>query len=128
MLSSSAIRYYSNAWKGNQYIKTFNLTKLGTGVGIGTSIVGAGIGVTNYILSDKSWGDYGQIGISLLSAGLTFGGPTTPIGIGIGFIDVAGGFNGFYNWLDNQQQLYKNTGGVIVSVNGIHTFIPFQKP
>jgi hypothetical protein len=127
-LSSGAVRYYSNAWKGNQYIKTFNLTKLGTGVGVGTSVFGFFIGGYNFAVSDKSWGDYGQLGISILSSGLTLGGPTTPIGIGIGVMDLAGGFNGFYNYLDTQQQFYNNTGGVMLPVNGIPTFIPIRKP
>jgi hypothetical protein len=127
MLTSGAVRYYSNAWKGNQYIKTFNLTKLGTNVGYGTSTLGFGFGMYNFAVSDKSWGDYGQLGISLLSSGLTLSGYTAPIGIGIGFIDVAGGFNGFYNYLDTQQHFYNSTGGVMLPVNGIPTFIPLRK-
>ena len=128
MLSSGAVRYYSNAWKGNQYIKTFNLTKIGANVGYGASALGFGFGIYNFTVSDKSWGDYGQLGVSLLSSGLTLSGYTAPIGIGIGFIDVAGGFNGFYNYLDTEQQFYKGTGGVMLPVNGIPTFIPLRKP
>jgi hypothetical protein len=129
MLNSGAIRYYANAWKGNQYIKTFNLTKLGSNVGYGTSFVGFGIGLYNFFdTENKTWGTYGQLGISLLSSGLTLCGYTAPIGIGIGFIDVAGGFNDFYNDLDSQHQFYNSTGGVILLVNGIPSFIPLRKP
>jgi RHS repeat-associated protein len=128
ILSSWAVRYYSNTWKGNQYIKTFNLTKLGTNVGYGTSALGFGFGIYNFAVSDKSWGDFGQLGVSLLSSGLTLSGYTAPIGIGIGFIDVAGGFNGFYNYLDTQQQFYNSTGGVMLPVNNIPYFIPLRKP
>jgi len=129
MLSSGAIRYYFNAWKGNQYIKTFSLTKLGTNIGYGTSFVGFGIGLYNFFDTEsKTWGTYGQLGISLLSSGLTLSGPTSPIGIGIGFIEVAGGFSGFYNYLDSQQQFYNSTGGMLLPVNGIPTFIPIRKP
>lgn len=128
MLSSGAVRYYPNAWTGNQYIKTFNLTKLGTNVGYGTSALGFGFGIYNFAVSDKSWGDYGQLGVSLLSSSLTLSGYTAPIGIGIGFIDVAGGFNGFYHYMDTQQQFYNSTGGVMLPVNGIPTFIPLRKP
>ena len=112
---SLSLKYYASAWTGGSKarITTYNLLKLGTGVGYGTSFLGAGIGAVNFALSDKSWGDYGALGISLLSSGLTLSGYTAPIGIGMGFIDLAGGFNGFYNYLDNQQQFYNITGGVM---------------
>ena len=126
--SSGAVRYYPNAWTGNQYIKTFNLTKVGTGVGYGTSAFGFFVGGYNFAVSDKSWGDYGQLGISLLSSGLTLSGYTAPIGIGIGLIDVAGGFIGFYNYLDTQQQFYNSTGGVMLPVNNVSTFISIRRP
>ena len=129
MLKTSAtLRYYPSAWTGNQYIKTYNLTKVGTGVGYGTSFVGAGLGAVNFALSDKSWGDYGALGISLTSAALTCFPYTTPIGIGIGVVDITGGFNGFYNYLDNHQEFYNNTGGVILPINNIPTFIPIRRP
>jgi hypothetical protein len=98
------------------------------GVGTGLTVAGGFIGVVNFGISDKSWGDYGQLGISFLSTGLTLSAPTAPIGIGLGVIDVAGGFNSFYNYLDNQQQFYNNTGGVIVPFNGVPTFIQLRKP
>ncbi len=62
--------------------------------------------------SAPAGGSYGKMGIGLLSAGLTYTPEpiTTTIGIGIGLVDVFGGFNGFYNWLDDQQMLYENFG------------------
>ena len=63
----------------------------------------------------------------MLSSGLTLSGVTAPIGIGIGFIDVMGGFNGLYEGLDANQQLYNTTGGVIFPINGIPTYIQFKK-
>ena len=127
MLSNGAIRYYSNAWRGNQYIKTFNLSKLGTRIGYGTTGVGIIYGSINFAMSDQSWGDYGQLGVSLLSSVLTLGVYTAPIGIGVGLIDVAGGFNGFYNYLDTQQQFYNSMGGVMVPANGIPYYIQLRK-
>ncbi len=106
---------YSLAYKG-----IGNATKFIKPVGVGTSIVGAGIGLYKFFgTENKTWGVYGQLGVSLLSSSLTLGGATAPIGIGIGVVDVFGGFNGFYNYLDNQQQFYNNTGGLFVPVNGI---------
>ena len=104
-----------------------SLTKLGKFAGYGTSFLGAGFGIYNFSVSDKSWGDYGQLGVSLLSAGLTCFPATTPVGIGIGFVDLGGGFNGFYNYLDSQQQLYNSTGGIMLPVNGIPYFIRLRK-
>jgi hypothetical protein len=83
--------------------------------------------VIGFTVSDRSWGDYGQLGVSSLSTGLTLSGATAPIGIGIGFIDVAGGFNGFYNYLDAQQQFYNNTGGLMIYVNGIPNYLQLKR-
>jgi len=94
--------------------------------GSGFTIAGGIIGGVNFAISDKSWGDYGQLGVSMLSTGLTLGSATAPIGIGIGLIDAFGGFNGFYNYLDNQQNFYNNTGGIMVPINGIPSFIPLK--
>ncbi|HOE05768.1 MAG TPA: hypothetical protein PLZ52_11165 [Bacteroidales bacterium] len=49
------------------------------------------------------------------------------IGIGIGVIDVFGGFNSFYEGLDSNEQLYKKTGCVIVPINGLPTCIILKK-
>lgn len=78
-------------------------------------------------MSDKSWGDYGALGISILSSGLTLGSATAPIGIGIGYVDVIGGFNGFYNYLDSQQQIYNTSGGVIIPINGLPCYIQLKE-
>ena len=126
LLSSRALRWYSNAWKGNQYVETYNLTKFGWRIGVGTAIVGAFIGTVDFTLSDKSWGDYGQLGVSLLSAGLTLDGFTAPAGIGIGLFDAGGGFNSFYNYLDLNQQLYNGTGGLILPINGVPQYFQIK--
>jgi hypothetical protein len=125
-----SLKYYASAWTGGSRarITTYNLTKLGKGVGYGTSTLGFGYGIYNFAVSDKSWGDYGQLGVSLLSSGFTLSGYTAPIGIGIGFIDVMGGFNSFYNFLNAQQQFYNSTGGIILPVNSNSTFIQLRKP
>ena len=93
------------------------------GIGTGTTILSAGFGIASFMMSDQSWGDYGQLGVSFLSTGLTLGGTTAPIGIGLGAVDAFGGLNGFYNYLDAQQNFYNNTGGILVPVNGFPAFI-----
>jgi hypothetical protein len=107
-----SLKYYASAWTGGSRarITTYNLTKLGKGVGYGTSFLGAGMGAVNFALSDKSWGDYSAFGISLLSSGLTLSGVTAPIGIGLGFIDLMGGFDSFYEGINSIQNIYNTTG------------------
>lgn len=104
------------------------------GIAKGTKVLGYGATTINIItsgirfyVSDRSWGDYGQLGIASLSFTLSFSGYTAPIGVGIGFIDIAGGFNGFYNHLDAQNQFYDNTGGVILPVNGIPYYLQLKR-
>ncbi len=41
-------------------------------------------------------------------------------------LDALGGLNGFYNYLDAQQNLYNNTGGILVPINGFPSFIPLK--
>jgi|GEM_PF-4223160 len=107
-----SFKYYLSGWAGGSRarITTYNLSKLGTGIGYGTSAIGFGFGIYNFAVSDNSWGDYGQLGVSLLSSSLTLFPVTSPVGIEISVIDLAGGFNGFYNYLDTKQQLYYSTG------------------
>jgi len=104
------------------------------GIAKGTKVLGYGATTINIITSgikfytsDRSWGDYGQLGIASLSFTLSFSGYTAPIGVGIGVIDIAGGFNGFYNHLDAQNQFYDNTGGVILPVNGIPYYLQLKR-
>ncbi len=127
---SVSLGWYKSGWStGNQYVKTtYSLSKLGKGIGYGTSFVGAAIGVINFELSDKSWGDYGQLGMSFLSSGLTCFPATTLVGIGLGAIDIIGGFNGFYNYLDENQHLYNNTGLIMIpsGIMGIPTFFKLK--
>lgn len=72
-------------------------------------------------------GQGGKLGVSLTSAGLSVFAYTAPIGLTIGFIDIAGGFNGFYNYLDNQHEFYKTTGGVMLPINGIPNYLRFKR-
>ncbi len=96
------------------------------GIGTGITILSAGFGIASFILSDHSWGDYGQLGVSFLSTGLTLSGSTAPIGIGLGVVDTFGGLNGFYNHLDAQQNFYNSTGGIILPINGFSAFISLK--
>ncbi len=95
-------------------------------IGYGTSFAGMFIGGFKFAASDQSWGDYGQLGISLLSSGLTINPSTAPLGIAIGGADILGGFNGFYNYLDTQQQFYENTGGIMIYTNQFPVFMPIS--
>ena len=105
-----------------------NYVKWGKRIGKGTSVLTAISGTATFAFSNKSWGDYGKLGISYLTAGLTyFPEPiTTTIGIGIGFYDGTGGFDSFYNYLNTNQQLYNSIGGVVLPVNGVPQFIPLK--
>ena len=65
--------------------------------------------------------------MSQSAVALTSYGPTAPIGLGASWVDLAGGFDGFYNHLNQQEQLYNSTGGVILPINYIPTFIQLKK-
>ncbi len=95
-----------------------------TKVGQRISIAGAGVsGIEFFTTENKTWGSYGKFGVGLLSAGLTyFPEPiTTGIGMGIGAIDLFGGFNGFYQTLDINQNLY-NSAGLLMLPSNLHGF------
>ncbi len=112
-LYSGRMRYWANTGWGNQHVfQTYKVATIGKVLGYGSSLFGAGLGVETFIESDKSWGDYGALGMTLLSSGLTLGTYTAPIGIGIGIADAFGAFDRFYNYLDIQQLSYNTTGGV----------------
>ena len=124
----SDTRIGSNIGYQIAYKSIGSATKYIQPIGVGTSIIGASIGLFKFIGNEnKTWGVYGQLGVSLLSSGLTLNGVTAPVGIVIGGIDAFGGFNGFYNYLDNQQQLYDSTGGLLLPVNGIPYYLQLNR-
>ncbi len=104
-------KYYPSGWIGGSpaRITTHSLTNLGRGLGRISTFGGITSGAMNFANSDMSWGDYGALGVSGLSIGLTaFPEPiTTVIGLGIGVTDSFGGFDDFYRFLDYQQTLYR---------------------
>ncbi len=97
-------------------------------LGYGTSAIGFIVGTYKFSVSNQSWGDYGQLGVSFLSSGLTISPYTAPFGIAIGAVDMFGGLNGFYNYLDNQEKFYNSTGGLILQINQYPVFIPITRP
>lgn len=98
------------------------------GIGYGTSFLGAVLGYVTFADSSGSWGDYGRLGVSLTSSTLTLGGSTAPIGIGMSWLDMAGGFDGFYNYLDSQEQFYNSSGGVMLpGPTGLQTYTQLRK-
>ena len=95
--------------------------------------LGYGMTATNVVLShieydktDKQWGDKAKLGVSYTATTLSLFGKTVPIGIGIGIIDFSGGFDGFYNHLNQQEKLYQSTGRIVIPTNGIPVFIQFK--
>jgi hypothetical protein len=120
-------RFGSNVGYSLAYNSFGNATKLIRPIGVGTSITGALIGTYKFSNKEnKTWGAYGQLGISYISSGLTLFEITAPVGIVIGTVDTFGGFNGFYNYLDNQQQLYNTTGYFMMPINGIPSYIKLK--
>lgn len=97
--------------------------------GAGSSFVGIGLSYINFNLSDQSWGDYGRLAVSSTSAGLTIFGSTAPIGIGIGLLDIGGGFDWFYNYLDGQEKIYESSGGHVINpgIPGLPPLIKLKK-
>ncbi len=67
-------KYYGNSWTGNQYAKTFNIGKIGKGIGqigFGAGLLFDGIGVANYY--DPSVGPNNQNSVSPVKAGVNTG-------------------------------------------------------
>ncbi|MBW3519569.1 hypothetical protein [Flavobacterium sp. NKUCC04_CG] len=67
-------KYYGNSWAGNQYTKTFNIGKIGKGlgqVGFGAGLVFDGIGIANYY--DPSIDPTSQNSVSPVKAGVNAG-------------------------------------------------------
>jgi hypothetical protein len=124
----SATRIGRNIGFGLAYTPFARVTNFVKPLGYGTSFVGFGIGIARFTMSDYSWGDYGQLGVSFLSSGLSLGTVTAPFGIALGAVDMFGGFNSFYNYLDEQEQFYNSTGGIMLQLNHFPVFIPITKP
>lgn len=83
----------------------------------------------NAIYNNPTWGNYGRLGVNGLSIGVSvaFPGPGTLVGLGISTVDYAGGFDGFYNYLDGNQQLYNSTGTIMVpSAMGVPLFLKLK--
>lgn len=72
-------KYYGNAWRGNQYAKTFNIGKIGKGLGIAGAAVGViadGVGLRTYYNDPNSLNAIspGKFGLNLGMTGLGFTG------------------------------------------------------
>jgi RHS repeat-associated protein len=93
-------------------------------VGNFTSGVSLGLSVITY-RADQTWGNAAKIGVNGLAFGLTFGGPYSAwAGFGISALDAFGAFNGFYNYLNFNQELYNSSGIVITPSLGFYSPIP----
>jgi hypothetical protein len=106
---------YNRAISGNFSTPVKHSLRTISRVGQGVSFTSGIISVGEFSLTEnKTWGSYGKLGIGILSSGLTYTPEpiTTVIGISIGLTDLMGGFDGFYNFLDKQEQRYSGTGGL----------------
>lgn len=68
--------------------------------------------------------DKTQLTVGITSSILSTVPFTTYVGVGIGLIDVAGGFNGWYNAWNNAETLYETTGGTILPIPSPVTGMP----
>ena len=67
------------------------------------------------VYNNPTWGNYGRLAVSLGTTGLNFipyGGPMASFIVS--GIDTGGGFNDFYNLLDQSQAIYKKAGIAIL--------------
>jgi len=95
------------------------------GIGTGARYVGyAGIAVNLFVngarvYNDPTWGNYGRLGVSVFEGviSISFPGFGTLAGLSVTAIGAAGGLNGFYNYLNANQQLYNNTGLICIPGN-----------
>ena len=111
-------KYYTSGWAGGSRarIVTHSLAKWGIKLGRGVNITGSLYTGAEFLASNKTWGDYGRLGVSGLSASLSaLPEPvTTVFGLSIGYTDAAGGFDDFYNFLDVNQSFYNSTGRIYI--------------
>jgi len=105
------LKLYTNAWKGNQYVKTLNFGKVGKGFGIATAVIGTGLdlwGVKNYYMYGPNADNVVAPTKALTNAGATslglFGGISGAVGSAIYFgIDAyyPGGWPGAMQYQQN---------------------------
>ncbi|MBN1924599.1 MAG: hypothetical protein JW798_02080 [Prolixibacteraceae bacterium] len=84
-------------------------------IGVGTSVTSGILSLYKYsTIKNPTWGNKTELGIGLTSATLSAIPQTTYLGIGIGLIDVAGGFNGLYYFMDMNEILYKQHNMLLI--------------
>jgi hypothetical protein len=91
-------------------------------IGAGARYIGySGIAISTYInisrvANNPTWGNYGRLTVSSISIGASvlFPGPGTIAGLGITALDATGNLNGFYNYLDFNQQLYNENNSLYI--------------
>jgi hypothetical protein len=112
---------------GTKFSKGVNSASRGlTRIGVGISVTSGILSIYRYsMIENPTWGDRTELGIGITSAILSSIPYTTYVGIGIGLVDIAGGFDGFYNFMDMNESLYNSSGTVIMpNINGI--FVPVR--
>lgn len=118
---TSSLTGYSSKMTLSQMIrpdassKVLNNIKLGSKY-LGQFASGLSLSLSVYTYTgDPTWGNAARVGVNGLAFGLSFGGPySAGFGLGISIADSFGAFNGVYNGLDFNQQLYNNTGHVLL--------------
>ncbi len=98
-----------------------------TRIGTSTSIVGGSLSIFRYsMIENPTWGDKTELGIGITSSVLSAIPYTTYLGIGIGIVDVSGGFGGLYDYMNMNEQLFNNSGFILIPpINGVITPIKF---
>jgi len=82
---------------------------------LGSFTAGVNLGISFYAYSiDRTWGNAARVGVSGLALGLSLGGPYTAwAGFGISALDTFGAFDGFYDNLNFNQELYNSSGYIV---------------
>ena len=87
-------------------------------IGVGTSAVIGFISVANYFsITNPTWGDNAQLTVGITSSVLSAIPVTTYLGVSLGLIDVAGGFDGWYNDWNNAEIMYNKTGIAVLPIS-----------
>lgn len=134
--SATLMGWFSNIWGDAAWYTLAEMSAASEGysiikgIYIGSSTVGyAGLtislGLDMYrYKQNPTWGNAGRVVIDAASIGISYAwpGPGTVLGVSAAALSATGGFDSFYNFLDNNQAMYNNTGFVMMP--GFNSFHP----
>ena len=116
MINESAGMSLKGLSQSDAAFKTLKGIKVGTKV-LGRLAGGADVAFNLYLYGENpSWGNAAKLGVSFTATGLTYSGNPWAVGAGltIGALDLYGTFDPLYNDLNSAQDLYQNSGLIIV--------------